>query len=187
MNPHYFWAVRLPDDTKQMIDDQLEPLKSVFPFKRWVHPSDFHITLVFLGSVEKEKLQSVIDIVGEEVKENTTFTLDIPGLGVFGNKQSPRIFWAAVKQESYLFSLQKQIYQACHQAGFTLESRSYSPHITIARNWNGPDFETNLLEAHNPFKEINTKFKVEEVVLYKTNLDQTPKYEPIATFSLSNE
>lgn len=187
MNPHYFWAVRLPDEKKKMMEEQLEARRNLFPFKRWVHPLDYHITLAFLGSVEKEKLPSVIEVVGEGIKGCKSFSLHITGLGVFGNKLSPRIFWAAVTSEPQLFALQQIVYRACQQVGFTLESRSYSPHITLARNWNGPEFDSKRLEEANPFKEIDTKFKVEEVVLYKTNLDKSPKYEPIATFSLPVE
>lgn len=184
MNPHYFWAVQLPVDTKKLIFNHMEQLKSTFPFKRWVHMMDYHITLSFLGSVETEKVKPVIDIVGEEIKSISSFPLHLTGLGVFGNKVAPRIFWVAVNHEKKLFNLQKSVHNACKNAGFILESRSFNPHITIARNWIGNEFEKNIIEENNPFQSINASFTVDEVVLYKTNLEQTPKYEPIATFSL---
>lgn len=184
MNPHYFWAVRLPDDIKNIINEKMKPLKVVFPFKRWVHPMDYHITLAFLGSVEKERIPSLLDIMGAYIKDSPSFSLQMTGLGVFGNATAPRIFWVSVNQEEMLYSLHKNVTIACKSAGFLLESRSYNPHITIARNWNGTIFEKKMLDEYNPFHSITGMFMVDEVVLYKTNMDQTPKYEPIATFSL---
>lgn len=93
IKPHYFWAVRLPDSIKQYIQDEMTNVKQIFKFKRWVHMDDYHITLVFLGSVDQQKTQSVIDLVGDAIKDEKAFELQIEGLNVFGNNISPRIFW----------------------------------------------------------------------------------------------
>lgn len=186
MNTHYFWAVRLPDFIKQNIQDELTNVKQIFQFNRWVHKYDYHITLAFLGVVDQQQLQLVIDLVGNAIKNEKTFPLQIQGLNIFGNSLSPRIFWAAVHQENKLFQLQTIVHEKCLEAGFTLESRPYNPHITLARKWTGhEEFKLELLEKYNPFREHPLTFKVDEVVLYKTNLEQIPKYEPIAAFSLN--
>lgn len=182
---HYFFAVRLPDSVKQIIHDQMMKTTSTFRFKRWVHREDYHITLAFLGSVGEEQLSSVIQLVGESLKEGAGFQLQIKSLDIFGNKQSPRIFWAGVSKERRLYDLQKTVYRQCIEAGFTLESRPYHPHITLARKWAAEDkFTSVLLEQYNPFLENPLSFQVNEVVLYKTNPDQEPKYEPVASFPL---
>lgn len=184
-NPHYFFAVRLPDPVKQIIHDHMMNATSIFRFKRWVHREDYHITLAFLGSVEKERLSTVIQLVGEILKEVKGFPLQVEELDIFGNKQSPRIFWAAVNEESELYQLQKAVYEQCIEAGFTLESRPYHPHITLARKWGAEEeFTQALLERHNPFRNTPVTFQANEVVLYKTNIEKTPKYEPIVSFLL---
>ena len=185
-NTHYFWAVRLPDFVKQNIQDELTNVKGIFQFKRWVHKNDLHITLAFLGSVEdQQQLQSVINTVGHAIKDEKAFPLQVQGLNVFGSNKSPRIFWAAVNHEKNLFQVQKIVHRKCQEVGFTLENRTYHPHITLARNWTGQEeFNSELLEKYNPFCEKPLSFQAEEVVLYKTNLEEIPKYEPIAVFSL---
>ena len=40
---------------------------------------------------------------------------------------------------------------------------------------------------YNPFKYIPISFIADEVVLYKTNIEKTPKYEAIATYKLLDE
>lgn len=182
-NSHYFFAVRLADTVKQVIHDNIMDLTSIFQFKRWVHMEDYHITLAFLGLVEEDRLSSVIQLVGDAIKEENSFPLHVEGLDIFGNKQSPRIFWASVKNESKLYRLQEAVYRQCIEAGFTLESRPYHPHITLARKWGADsEFTLEMLERYNPFRETPVSFQVNEVVLYKTNIEKTPKYEPIASF-----
>ena len=186
-NPHYFWAVRLPDAVKEIIFEKFAELKEVFPFKRWVHQDDYHITLSFLGSAEKQKLDTVVDFVEDAIKNETAFPLQIEGINTFGNKQSPRIFWASLQYEERLHQLQAVMAKQCSEAGFSLDDRSYNPHITLARQWKGPEFESQLLQKYNPFSKEPLSFEAHEVVLYRTNLESTPKYESIATFSLVSE
>ena len=185
---HYFWAISIPDVVKKALFIELEKIKGNFPFKRWVHELDYHITLTFLGSAQEEKLKESIRVVGDVVKNKKAFQLELLGLNVFGNREAPRIFWASVKQENQLFELQKQVHKDCSEVGFTLDSRPYLPHLTLARNWNGEEkFERDWLEKYNPFKCMPISFIADHVVLYKTNLEKTPKYEAIATFRLCEE
>lgn len=187
-NTHYFWALSLSEDVKKTMFMEIEKIKRFFPFKRWVHELDYHITLTFLGSAQEEKLEVATKLVGDVVKSVKSFPLEIQGINVFGNREAPRIFWASVQQENQLFELQKRVHKVCSEVGFTLESRPYLPHITIARNWNGEaKFERDWLENFNPFKFKPISFIANEVVLYKTNLEKTPKYEAVATFNLLDE
>ena len=182
---HYFWAVRIPDDVKQTIHDELTKIKPIFQFKRWVDVNDYHITLAFLGSVKPQQLPSVIKLVGDAIKNQKTFMLAMEGLNVFGPQKSPRIFWGAVNEVNPLFQLQKIVHKTCLAAGFSLETRPYHPHITLARKWVGNgDFTMSDLVTHNPFEKKALSFQVSEIVLYKSNLENTPKYESIAVFPL---
>ncbi|AWE06929.1 RNA 2',3'-cyclic phosphodiesterase [Lysinibacillus sp. 2017] len=182
---HYFWAVRIPDSVKQTIHDELVQIKPVFQFKRWVDLNDYHITLAFLGSVNPQQLSPVISLVGDAIKKQKVFQLEIEGLNVFGPQKSPRIFWGAVNEVNQLFQLQEIVHKTCLAAGFSLETRRYHPHITLARKWGGiEDFKMGDLATHNPFGEKVLSFQVSEIVLYKSNLENTPKYESIAAFSL---
>ncbi len=182
---HYFWAVRIPDGVKQRIHDELTQIKPIFQFKRWVDLNVYHITLAFLGAVNPQQLPSVIKLVGDAIKKQKAFMLEFEGLNVFGPQKSPRIFWGAVNEVDQLFQIQEIVHKTCIAAGFTLETRPYHPHITLARKWGGSeDFKMADLVMHNPFGEKVLSFQVSEIVLYKSNLENTPKYESIATFSL---
>lgn len=181
---HYFWAVMLPDEVKHFIHHRLEKNKGLFQFKRWVHELDYHITLTFLGYAQPQQRKDSAILVEKALLNETAFPLSLNHIGVFGKRNSPRIFWGGVTRDGRLYHLQSLVFKACQASGFTLEKRPFTPHITLARNWNGEDFERQLLEVHNPFKDPEIPFLVNEVVLYRTKMGSAPKYEKVTSFLL---
>lgn len=182
---HYFYALKLPIEEKLLLQERCNKLQQHFPFKRWVHPEDYHITLAFLGDAPQRQLESSIELVEKRLREMAIFSLRINHLGIFGRKDTPRIFWAGVEDIEQLSRLREVVFSACLDAGFTLEGRPFHPHITLARNWAGDtSFTSNLLHKHDSLKERPIVFDAGEVVLYETHVERTPKYEEINIFSL---
>jgi RNA 2',3'-cyclic 3'-phosphodiesterase len=185
---HYFLALRLPDPIKNSLAEARRKLQEGFHFQRWVHEQDYHITLAFLGYANEQQLRDVREFLPNYIKNDSTFSLSISHIGTFGMKEAPRIFWAGIDKSQELQALRNHTYSACEQAGFQLEKRSFHPHITLARKWKGNEpFDMLFLDKENLFWEQPLTFKATEVVLYKTNLLQTPKYETVFTFSLQSK
>ncbi|EWG10588.1 RNA 2',3'-cyclic phosphodiesterase [Cytobacillus firmus] len=188
MNAHFFFAVKLPDETKKKLKEYMESVSLKLPFSRWVHHEDYHITLAFLGSASEEKLQKAARLIADSIRNEPSFTLHICKLGVFGKQDAPRIFWCGTQQAKHLHDLRSKVYSACQEAGFELETRPFKPHITLARKWAGTGpFQQSLLDVNSPFNNGHLEFEVSEVVLYQTHLDKSPKYESIAIFPLLAE
>lgn len=182
---HYFYAVKIPEETKLILKNKCEQLKEIFPFNRWVHHEDLHITLAFLGNAPSEKLSIAMKNVHEALSESKGFQLEMNKLGIFGKQESPRIFWVDTKESNALEMVRKKVFTACLEAGFQLETRPFKPHITLARKWKGDQpFQKNLLDVWNVLQSEPLLFKVNEVVLYQTHLDQTPKYEAKTIYQL---
>lgn len=187
-NAHFFFAVKIPAETKKRLKEYIEDLKGNIRFSRWVHHEDYHITLAFLGSAPEDKLRTAEKLVAESIKGEQPFPLYINRLGVFGKESTPRIFWCDTQREERLHTLKDKVFFACKKAGFELETRPFKPHITIARKWAGIDsFQKSMLDEYNPFHDNPLEFTVSEVVLYQTHLDKTPKYESVAIFPLLAE
>lgn len=184
MQNHYFIAIPLPEEWKELMSVYLKKLKSEFAFTRWVHPEDLHITLAFLGPVNDEKIEAIRESMMDIAHDTKGFPLTLDCLGIFGNPQSPRVFWHGVEESVHLNALRERVYVACVKIGFELERRSFHPHITVARKWQGPAFmhDSSLQELAR--KET---FKVEEMVLYQSHLHKLPKYEKIGIFPLKQE
>lgn len=186
--PHYFFAVSLPEGTKRELNKSCIALKEQLPFNRWVHQEDYHITLAFLGSARADKLLAAKSLVQSSLDDEESFILHINQLGIFGKEDEPRIFWADTLKEARLSSIRNKVFSSCVKSGFELETRPFKPHITLARKWVGTrPFEAILLKENNPFHQGPLSFPVNEVVLYQTHFERIPKYEKIAIFPLSNE
>lgn len=183
---HYFFAVKLPKEAKEFLYEWIQARKEDFPFARWIHPEDYHITLVFLGFAEKTMLEQVVEKVKPILEKEAAFTLTFNSNGIFGPQKAPRIFWADVESSEQLFSIQRAVYKECVKTGFELDKKPFRPHITLARKWNsGDDFDIKTLMQIREADENPFSFNVTEVVLYETHLDKTPKYLEYANFPLA--
>lgn len=179
---HYFIAVPLTAEAKQAIARFAGDMASSLPFRTWVHEQDYHITLAFLGDVPPQKMDPLCEKVAAAAARYAPFSLQLDGLGTFGERTAPRIFWQGVKAEETLNALRRDVYEACLTLGFSLHRRPFAPHITIARKWQGAEpFKPEMLGM---LPAASAVFSVPEIVLYRTNMHQTPKYEVIASFPL---
>ncbi|MDQ0272231.1 RNA 2',3'-cyclic phosphodiesterase [Cytobacillus purgationiresistens] len=180
---HFFFAVSLPEEVKLILREQCERMRTDMSFKKWVHHEDYHITLAFLGAATAEKLNTAVETIKKNIQETHEFNAVIQHFGTFGKADSPRILWADLQHNEQLISLRNQVFSGCLSAGFQLETRPFTPHITLARKWST---EEHFIEGGKYFDE-GLSFMVNEVVLYRTHLDQIPKYEKIAIIPLTNE
>ncbi|MDX8367473.1 RNA 2',3'-cyclic phosphodiesterase [Cytobacillus sp. IB215665] len=186
--PHYFLAIGLPDETKRELYLNKEKIKYHFPFKSWVHEQDYHITLAFLGSIEDpQQLLALTEKVSIIAEQYNRFMLELTSFGTFGQDEHPRILWYGIHNNETLFLLQKDIYKACIELGFLLDTRPYSPHITIGRKWRGEKiFNIKTLNNASWLLTNHKVFKVNQLSLYQTDIESIPKYKPIKFFSLEN-
>jgi RNA 2',3'-cyclic 3'-phosphodiesterase len=176
LKAHYFFALSLSQETKHCIHKWTQPMKDEGSFQSWVHPEDYHITLAFLGSADE--LQPVIHKV--DALDCPSFSLTLDHYGTFGKSDSPRILWMGAKPSEILQRVRDSVYGACEDAGFQLDKRPFSPHITVGRKWNR-DFPFTS-EWLNSFQPPDTHlFTAREIVLYRTHVDRLPKYEAIYT------
>ncbi|MFT8323132.1 MAG: RNA 2',3'-cyclic phosphodiesterase [Bacillus sp. (in: firmicutes)] len=182
IQPHYFIAVNLPAELKGIIKEEKERLQSSFSFQKWVHPLDYHLTLAFLGSSSLEQLHTLIHLLTKQIQSEQPFKLQIDKLGIFGNVAKPKIFWLGLKKANHLHTLRNHVFEECKKAGYQLETRSFHPHITLARKWEGSDFREYMKESETLFLERKIEFEVKTIQLFQTHLEKEPKYEAIYTF-----
>jgi RNA 2',3'-cyclic 3'-phosphodiesterase len=183
---HYFIAVPLPKEIKERIYRWRESVETTFPFKSWVHPEDYHITLSFLGNANRSQIKKVEKELPIVVKKHVSFLLTLSEISTFGKPDSPRILWIGVEKEESLFRLQKDVFQTCESIGFSLDQKPFKPHITVARKWVGQQPFSIQDIKQIPLKQEDITFMVDRAVLYQTHMDRLPKYESLAVFPLSS-
>jgi 2'-5' RNA ligase len=101
------------------------------PKLRWIRKTHLHLTLVFLGNVEPETEQKLIEQLS--AVHSPSFALSLKGIGTFGRNR-PSVIWAGVPSPAAeLISLQKQLQSIATSLGIITDSRPFHPHITLSR------------------------------------------------------
>ncbi len=99
-----------------------------------------HLTLAFVGDVERERLEE-LQRIGAALS-GAAFGLRLDRVGAWQNK---RIVWVApTHTPPVLAELAASLAGALRAAGYALEARAYAPHITLLRNAARPPMRENV-------------------------------------------
>ncbi len=134
-----FTALRFPGNTISALEDIVEKAKLEDPHARYVRPDQFHLTLDFIG--ETENLTGCEDALEEacltyQERYGTPVELVFSQIGTFKSKGGA-ILWAGIKPNPSLSKLEKILREKLEERGFSLDTRPYKPHITLARKFTG--------------------------------------------------
>jgi len=129
-----FIAVEIPDEIKDGIEKEIKRLKRLGGNIKWVKRNAIHITLKFLGEVDKEKIEWIEKAMEKTVEGFQSFGISIERCGTFPpHSFRPRVLWVGTKDEKPLVPLQERLETELAKLGFKKETRAFSPHVTIGR------------------------------------------------------
>ena len=129
-----FVCLQLPPLARDRLAATQQRLRETGAQVSWVRPHNIHLTLKFLGSVPPERLQDVVRGVRRAAVPAPPIPLELTELGCFPNRRAPRIIWAGLKQlPGELEFLQQRVEKELVAAGFSPQSRPFSPHFTLGR------------------------------------------------------
>ena len=167
-----FISINFQERTKKRIIEIQNKLPNFFGKK--IKNQNLHLTLKFLGEVNKEKIKEVIRRLNK-IKFNR-LNAKIDSVGVFSEK-SIRIIWLHVNG---FYELQKIIDDSLKDL-FEKENRFMS-HLTIARVKNVKNKKLFLYKL-NEMNIPNLEFKVNKFYLMSSKLSSRgPKYSIIKIF-----
>ena len=122
-----FVAIRPPSDIRDLLLDLMEGVRGA----RWQDEEQLHLTLRFIGEVDRHQAQDLVAALG--TVRHPRFQLALNGVGTFERRGQPVTLWAGVTPHDQLKALHKKVDQAIVRAGLEPDRRAYSPHITLAR------------------------------------------------------
>jgi len=97
-----------------------------------VERENIHVTLKFLGSIDRAKLDEVKTALGHV--RFKPFSLEVKGAGAFPNLNRINVVWIGLGQGwTEVEHIYEQSEKLLSEIGFPRESRGFSPHVTIAR------------------------------------------------------
>lgn len=98
---------------------------------RWQRADQLHLTLRFLGEVDRHTAADVAAALAGVHHPEVTMALS--GTDIFGKPGRPDTLWVGVTPEEPVKTLHKKVDQSLTRVGLTPENRQFKPHITIAR------------------------------------------------------
>lgn len=188
MSARLFVAVPIHNQVRQIMEHWTEQLKDRFLFGKWVHPSDYHITLKYLGETNFERTQELKSVLKQVANQTSPFPVSMYRLGTFGSPVSPRIFCISVGGDvDSLKSLQAKVNEQMIVIGYDEEKRTYHPHVTLAKKYRGETpWQEELLKSYPQPKEEDLMWTAKEMVLYQSHIHRKPMYQPLAVFPFNN-
>jgi 2'-5' RNA ligase len=172
-----FVAIRPPEHVRDTLVDAMDDS----PELRWVSDDNLHLTLRFIGEVERPLADDVADALS--AIRFPAFQLRLAGVGRFDQRNGGAV-WAGVDPRRPVAELAAKVDRACVQAGLEPERRAYHPHITLAR------YGRRSAQAARDFEERKgpltaESFEVDRFILYESRLSRHgAHYEEVATYAL---
>ncbi|MCC7496563.1 MAG: RNA 2',3'-cyclic phosphodiesterase [Bryobacterales bacterium] len=161
--------------------NQLRPTARI----NWSPTANLHITIKFIGEWPGQRLDEMRQVLGA-IPRPGACEIEVRGLGWFPNPHRPKVFFAAVQVPAGLIELASAADRATAGLGVPLETRPYSPHLTLGRIKAGA--EVNGLRqavAVMPEPQLG-RFTAERFFLYQSELLPTGSiYHKLAEFPLT--
>ncbi|GGB15478.1 RNA 2',3'-cyclic phosphodiesterase [Sphingomonas metalli] len=175
-----FVALRPP----RAVRDLLGTLMEAVPGARWQDDEQLHITLRFVGEVDRPQAEDLAAALGQVHGPAPRTALD--GVGSFGTRGRADTLWAGVSPVEPLSRLAASVEQACRHVGLEPERRAYRPHITVARLARSAGVASEVedwLVRHAALRSAT--FELPHLVLYQSWLGKAgAHYEPVARWPL---
>jgi RNA 2',3'-cyclic 3'-phosphodiesterase len=124
--PRLFIGLEVPEDMTL----RLSALRGGLPGARWADPADYHLTLRFIGDIDKRTAREIEDELSEI--DSGPIAVHMAGLGVFGGDK-PHTLFASIAPNKALNELQIESERALRRIGLPPEQRKFMPHVTLAR------------------------------------------------------
>ena len=124
-----FFALWPSDEIREQIAQAFKRTPQSSMTGRRVAPSNYHITLHFIGNIRNEQQQCLHRAAQSMVTESFQLKLD-----KYGYFDKPRVFWMGCQHvPEPLKHFQQQLGEALSSCGYQPESRTYAPHVTLMR------------------------------------------------------
>ncbi len=173
-----FVALRPPAEMRR----QLLDLMGGVPGARWQTDEQLHLTLRFIGEVDRPQAEDIAAALRTVDRPRPTIALH--SVGSFDHKGHVHSLWAGIAADDALKLLHDRVAQAIARAGVPVERRAFKPHITVARlgRQAGP-VDAFVAQAGALASAAVT---LDAFLLYESRLGHHgASYEPIARYPLT--
>ena len=164
-----FVALDLPPKAKDSLVDLQQRLLESGVNGRPTRRENLHLTLQFLGEVDKEQTPAICEAMERAVDGMLAPMVYVSGVGAFVRAAGDTVFAQIGGDVMALERLQDAAARALVPWGLRRESRPFTPHITLLR---GAAFSNNTLRVRSE------NFFLSTVCVYASHLGAGPSGAP---------
>ncbi len=177
-----FVAIDPAAEVREKLSAAIARLKTESRATRWMRPDGWHLTLKFIGDVEAPRLDPICEAL-QTATHTGAIALRFRGLGFFPSRERPRVAWCGVEAGEDLGALAQRLSAALEPVGLPTETRTFAPHVTLARIPSGQQVE-NLVRAADGLKSYDFgAMDAEEFHLFESFLKPSgAEYKRLETF-----
>lgn len=155
-------------DPPVAVKDTLETVMDGVAGARWQSEAQLHMTLRFIGEVDRHCAQDIHEaLLG---LDHPAFEIMVRGVGSFDRRGRVHTLWAGIHPPEPVRTLHRKIDRLVVGTGLAPESRSYAPHITMARlSGRAGSLEAFMMRAGSL---ATPPWRVDSICLYESTLTQ---------------
>ena len=178
-----FIAIPVDDSGRNILVSAMKSMSTTADAVKWVHPGNLHLSLVFLGEIEENRVPVITERVRHATENQPSFTLSFTGISHFGPAAHPKVIFSPVTGDTgTVRHLQERIVTSLSGI-YQPDRRPYTPHITLGRGKKGCRVSGDAYSAAG--QSVQGTFDVRTCILYKSVLQKEgPVYTEIHSFPL---
>jgi len=179
-----FVAVELPEDARAAIERAVETLPPV-PALRPTPADQLHLTVLFLGAVEPERVPVVAERLAGVAASAARFQTALTSFGAFPPRGAARVLWVGLRDDDgRLAGLAAAAKDALRDLVVT-EDRPFRAHVTVARAREPVHLPAGLLA----FAVEPVRFEVGGLTLFRSHQGRgtSVRYEALQHWPLGPE
>lgn len=172
-----FVALRPPPPIRSALIDVMGGV----PGARWQDDDQLHITLRFIGEVDRHCADDIATALGSVA--SLPFELALDGVGQFDRRGMTDTLWVGVRPHDQVAALHRKIDQAVQRVGLPPEGRAYIPHITVARFGRASGAIDGFVA--NAAAVMGMRFTIEHFMLFESTIGSDgARYDAIERYRL---
>lgn len=139
-------ALLLDEETLDALEAAVASLRELSSAGRFVKRGNLHLTLAFLGQVERSRIDELKQVLTAVVRETSRCEaadqqsshqpgtpLTLTGTGRFKQRKGSTC-WIGIEPTLWLAETHDKLVAALLEAGFQVDDKPFKPHITLGRN-----------------------------------------------------
>ena len=172
----------MPDPQREQLGGFLAQCAIAAPEFRWSVTENLHLTVRFVGSVDRAVVEGVADHL--DGAAGPPIQLALGEAGTFKRSRLARVVWLGLSSGGEdLTALAAGVESECRAAGLAPEARAFQPHLTLARARSRDGARPPDLPPIPPL----APWRADELILYWSHLKKNGAvHEPIRRIALSS-